>query len=539
MIDRAIRRVMGGPTDERDVDWSSLGAEAFGYALSRDYGTPDAGEMVTVESAMRAALGAAVRLLADDISGLPVGVYARQDGQRVQVDTPDWLEQPGLSRFDTLQALLMDMVTSLLTDGNIFLDCNPSTASPVTVRALPPDIVKVDEDDMGLPVYEVNNGLGQRLGRYTDDRIAHVAGLRLPGERRGMNNVEQAREFTGLELAARRWAGNFFANGATLGGVVVLPKEAKKPTKDEVAALRQQFEFKHKGNRKSWLLGILTGGATIVDGAIKPQEAELAPLWGHVLEEACRLYHVPPHMLASQAGAAAFASVEHRSIEYVQHAVIPVVNKIEAVLTAMLPPGQFVRFNVDELLRGDMKTRAETKAIQIGHRVITRDEWRASEDLGPAPEGEGGYLLTPNSAVPDPKYEELSKLIRAGFDPQESLAYLGMDSLTHLGFSPTTQYDIPDEDADDGSGGNLTGTEGPAQDELSRALGAFNRTVQAIVRERDQDALPKSTRIERDDRGRAVAIVERRGDKVTRRKIERDAQGNAVGFTEEGGTDAP
>lgn len=474
LIDRAVQWVASKDTNQRATGLEDLGSEAFGYALSRDAGgVPDAGEDVTVEAAMRAAMGAAVRLIADDVAALPLKAYRKVgDGREPLANPPGWLEQPGLGRFDTRVEFVSDLVVSLLTDGNIFVDAAPNTINPQRLMVLPPEQVDIKNPTsiVESPLYTVGG-----VGEFTDARIAHTAWVRLPGQRRGINMVDLARESTGLELAARRWAGNFFQNGATLGGVVILPKDVKRPTKDEAAALRRQFENRHKGNRKSWLLGILTGGATIVDGSIKPQEAELAPLWDHVLEEACRLFHVPPHMLASQSGAAAFASVEHRSIEYVQHAVIPVVTRLEALLSLLIPGDDtFVRFNVDALLRGDMKTRAETRAIEIGHRVITRDEWRASEDMPPAPGDEGGYLLTPNSAVADPIYEELSKLIRAGFDPAESLAYLGLKPLRHLGFQPTTQYVIEDPDEEPeaeeevpADGGQSSPTAGPAQDEVS------------------------------------------------------------------------
>jgi len=570
LIDRAIRKVMDRQ-ESRSVDMSDLGSEAFGYALSGQASTPDAGENVTVESAMRAAMGAAIRLIADDVASLPLKAYRKDgDGREPLDNPPQWLSTPGVGRFDTTEEFVSDLVVSLLSDGNIFLDCQPNTIVPSKVAVLPPERVDIlnDADPAEPPTYNIEG-----VGEYQQDRIAHTSWVRMPGTRRGLNMVEQAREFTGLELAARRWAGNFFQNGATLGGVVVLPREAKKPTKDEVAALRSQFEYRHKGNRKSWLLGILTGGASIVDGSIKPQEAELRPLWDHVLEEACRLYHVPPHMLASQAGASAFASVEHRSIEYVQHAIVPVVTRLEGLLSLLIPgEDTFVRFNVDALLRGDMKTRAETRAIESNHRIITRDEWRASEDYPPAPEGEGGYLLTPNSAVPDPVYEELSKLIRAGFDPEQSLTYLGLKPLKHLGFQPTTQYIVADPAE---TGDSAPATDGPAQDTVSartadpvvvnienrppdvhvnapvkvdvdsnamadaveelaethaRSTAEAQEALSSQVDELGQQLLADEvTHIERDESGNAVTMVKTKGNRVDRRDIKRDADNRIVG----------
>jgi phage portal protein BeeE len=68
--------------------------------------------------------------------------------------------------------------------------------------------------------------------------------------------------------------------------------------------------------------------------------------------------------------------------------------------------GYFFLFNVDGLLRGDAKSRAEALKIQRLNGIINANEWRALENLNPI-EG-GDVYLTPlnmrqNGVDPDEK----------------------------------------------------------------------------------------------------------------------------------------
>ncbi|MGH3097878.1 MAG: phage portal protein [Streptosporangiales bacterium] len=100
-----------------------------------------------------------------------------------------------------------------------------------------------------------------------------------------------------------------------------------------------------------------------------------------------------------------YANVEQQSIEFVQFTLMPWLTKLESHLSGLLPRGQYVKFNVDALIRPDAATRyANYKtARDIGLKNI--DEIRAMEDLPPLPNGAGQdytplTLLEKGQAVP-------------------------------------------------------------------------------------------------------------------------------------------
>ena len=87
--------------------------------------------------------------------------------------------------------------------------------------------------------------------------------------------------------------------------------------------------------------------------------------------------------------------IEQQSIGFVTYTLRPWLTRIEAALTDVLPRGQFVKFSVDRLLRGDQKSRYEAyqNAIDSGWR--NPDEVRALEDLPPIPGGAGQKYRQP------------------------------------------------------------------------------------------------------------------------------------------------
>lgn len=500
-----------------------------------------AGVAVTTEAAMQAAIGACVRLLTDDIAGLPVDVIRKVDGASVPSNRPAWLEYPTGRRFDTFQMHLSDVLVSLLTNGNAFIECAPSTVNPSFFKVHDPETVAVEHRGGGV-VYTVR-ALGTAK-EFSDLDMVHIPWIRLPGKVRGLSVLEASSDSSGLEIAARQWAGEFFANGATLGNVVEFPT---KPTREELEIIRETMTAQHSGRGKAWKLGILTGGAKMAENVLKPAEADLAPLWRHVLEEAARLYHIPPHLLGSQeSGASSYASVEHRSIEYVVHAVVPIVTRLENAYSRFLGRDRFVKLNVNALLRGDVKTRAESWAFYLQNKVVTPSYVAAKEDFPPEQAAEG-WLETPNNngprdAAPAASAERSEPVSISVSTPPVNVTAPPVTVTSYV--SPDAQEkaeraaDLMVADTRD----SLQLVEVAVAESNQRTLDYVEeRMAQAEARaaaseERLQAELERLRAITpvtrevgaRDEHGRVLTVIERRGDVEVRKVIERDERGQIV-----------
>lgn len=485
-----------------------------------------AGVSVTAEAAMRAAIGRCIRLLADDISALPVEVIRTVGEQRIQMPAPDWVKNPSGRRWDTWPVYISDVVTSLLW-GNTFVAAAPDTFRPSFLRVLDPAKVRVDALDES--VWIVDNK------RLSDAQVMHIPWARLPGKRLGMSVIDAADDTTGLELAARQWAGAFFRNGGTMGSVIQVPAEVGKLSQEQIDQLSEQFASRHEGSTQAWKVGVLTGGATMKDGALTPQNAELAPLWRQVLEEAAGLLHIPPHLLASQEpGAQGYASVEHRSIEYVQHAIVPIVNRIEAAHSLLLPGDDVgIHLNVNALLRGDVKTRGEFYQIMTSIKAMKPEQVAALEDLPPG-SAAPGWLETPNNtpapaaapaATPQP---DAGRVVVSDVELRDEAAAQLTERVTGAiaAGSEQASVDLAQVQAD-----LISRTEDLAA-LVHEARQEARERVDALAVALQEDRLPIERSVVRDADGRISGVVERQGERITRKIVERDAKGGVIRILE-------
>lgn len=498
-----------------------------------------AGVAVTAEQAMRSAVGACVRLLADDIATLPIDAFRKVGEDSVPIPLPPWLDRPSGRPWDTSIPFISDFVVSLGTDGNTFLLATPTVFDIERLDVADPDLCEIDERD-GL-VYRINGK------EYGVERVVHVPWVRLPGKTRGINVVQSSKDSSGLELAAREWAGAFFRNGATVGGNIRFPVGSPKPTKEEQDELRKAFAKRHEGRRKSHVFGILYGGAEYDPTTLKPAEAELGPLWRHVLEEACRIYHIPPHLLSSQdPGGSSFSSVEQRSIEYVMHGVRGFVVRIERALSRLVPGDDtFIRIDVNGLMRGDFKTRVEAYGVLLDKKVVKRSEVRALEDLRPLPEADD-WLETPNNNPKEAPERGLDltfndapttfspevridsvQVSEAGVERIAEASTTGIAAgIAVLGSEMATGADR----LADTFTSSLTRVEETARSLAVEVIALKERQDAAEEREAARSQ-PVEFFVEKDAQGRTSHIIERRGASVVKKRVERDETGAVLSIT--------
>lgn len=339
---------------------------------------------------------ACVTLLVNDIRKLPPDTFRDVgEGRRVPIDKPGWMHYPDPTDSNTrFRDHVAQAVLSLLVDGNAFLYAWPSVFNVEVLFALDPS--KVDIKNGRYHVRGYNEPL-------TDLNIRHVRNLVKPGERRGLNPIQAAREGFGLTLAAEQFGQRFFSNGAVMSGVIEAPAGANL----DAQKLKEDFNAKHDAKRKAHAIGVLTGGATFKAMSFSPEDTQFLALRKYQLEDAARLFHIPPFKIGStEPGAVAYASTSNARIDYVQSAIEPIVVLLEDAYSDLIPGDDtYMKFNLNALLRGDPGARYTAYHSMLQDAVITKDEVRRWEDWGPADEAigidseYGGFLQTPNNTA--------------------------------------------------------------------------------------------------------------------------------------------
>lgn len=109
------------------------------------------------------------------------------------------------------------------------------------------------------------------------------------------------------------------------------------------------------------------------------------------------VYNMPAHMLGETDGSS-FSSMEQMALEFVQSTLMATVIQYEKEFNRKLLPvadrkkGQYWKFNLNVMLRGDTKTRSDFYFKGIRTMMFKPNEVRALEDLPPVEGGDTLYV---------------------------------------------------------------------------------------------------------------------------------------------------
>ena len=346
---------------------------------------------------------------------------------------PAWVTQPDVDLLRTehyQQALI-----SLLVAGNAYVRIfRDNRGEVVNLVAIDPTRVEVDRDPKTRRIiYVIDGNL-----IVPADQMLHITEMRKAGELKGVSRVEELKNNLGLSSALQSFAARFFAQGATTSGIIETPQALNK---EQAQQLSDGFDNRHGGFRKAHKTGVLTGGAKFVRTGVNPDEAQMLDSQKFAVEQVARIFRVPPHMIGvTTAGSMSYNSVEQQNINFVTHTLRPYIAKLEDAYSRLLPAEQFIKFNVDGLLRGDFQTRMQGYSIGVQAGFLSINDIHRLEDMTPV-EGGDVYRVSlanvdlgaANLVEQDKKVNMASRLILAGFNPLDVLEKLGLPAMEHTG----------------------------------------------------------------------------------------------------------
>jgi len=367
------------------------------FLLGEDYNIGNkAGVIVNEETAMRTtAVYACVRVIAETIASLPLPLYKRLPRGKEKAnyhplytvlhDMPN-SEMTSFSFRET-------MMTHLLLWGNAYAQITKRGNKISELWPLHPAYVRIDREPLtNKLIYKYNGGAEEVI--YSQEQILHISGLSFNGIT-GLSPISMARETIGLAQATEEFGSRFFSNGARPGGILQHPGIVKDPER-----LRKSWEEVYKGVQNSHKIAVLEEGMQYKEIGIPPNDAQFLETRKFQLNEICRIFRVPPHLIGDLERAT-FSNIEHQSIDFVVHTIRPwLVRWEQAIQKALIPEEEraiyFAKFTVDGLLRGDFKTRMDGYAVGRQNGWYSANDVREFEDLNPIPEDMGGDLYLVN-----------------------------------------------------------------------------------------------------------------------------------------------
>lgn len=395
-----FHRNRDGPKEKRNQPSSEM--KDFIRGVDVDFlGGSNSGVRVDELSAMQtSAVYACVKILAETVASLPLHLYKKgKDGKNEQAEQHPLFcclyECPNeeMTSFEFRET----MMTSVLLWGNAYARIIRKKGHVSELWYLKPQNMTVERDSVTHRIkYTYSDDITNQTVVYRPEQVFHLKGLSLDGVK-GISPIAQAREAVGLALATEEYGAKFFGNGARPGGVLEHPGILKDPEK-----LRESWNKVYQGTRNSHKVAVLEEGLKYHSIGIAPEDAQFLETRKYQVNEICRIFRVPPH-LVGDLERATFSNIEHQSIEFVQHTIRPwLVRWEQEISRSLLDESErllyFARFNVDGLLRGDYKSRMEGYAIGRQNGWLSINDIRRLEDMSLVPADKGGddYLVNGN-----------------------------------------------------------------------------------------------------------------------------------------------
>lgn len=428
--------------EQRAVSFQSIWGAGDDWNLNTN-----AGQVVDAEKSLQiSAFYAAVSLISDTISTLPVDAHVHEGNNRIPLNPrPLWLDQPDIDQ--TKSAHYQQILVSLMLHGNsytrVFRDTNGDI---VNLVVLDPEKMKIKR-----------SGLGRKMFDYKDEKkllsteeVIHIVDMVLPGKLLGVSRVEKLRESLGLNLAVTQYASRFYGSGASAQGVIEFPGNL---TPQQAKELADGFDSRHKNNsNRAHRTGVLSGGAKFVNTQIDPEKSQALEARKFGVEEIARAFNIPLHLLGVP-GTASYASVEQNAIQFVTHTLRPYAEKIEWAYSRLLPANTYMKFNFAALLRGDLESRVTAYSVASQAGFMSVNDIRALEDMTPAPDGDVYRVPLANINLEDAGivgeemlYSIVTRMVQVGYKPEDVLAALNLPPIGHSGvpsvqLQPVSQID--------------------------------------------------------------------------------------------------
>ena len=378
----------------RDKPQDSVSAAPVFY-----FGTSGSGKSVTVQSAIQlSTVYACVRVISETIASLPLGIYETvNDGNEKATDHPLYRLLHDEPNSEMTSFVFREvMLAHLLLYGNSYSQIIRSGKNQVIgLYPLLPDHMDVDRDSKGNLTYTYTTSDGKTVLIKPRD-VLHIPGLGFDGVM-GYSPIALEKNAIGLGIASEEYGSKFFSNGARPSGILTHPNTVKNPK-----ALRESWNSAYGGSSNSNRVAILEEGMKFEPIAIPNNEAQFLETRKFQVDEICRIFRVPPHLVGNLEHAT-FSNIEHQSIDFAVHTIRPWLVRIEQAMNRALLSDQekgrfFVQFNIDGLMRGDYKSRMEGYAIGRQNGWLSANDIRALENQNPIPKEEGGdaYLVNGN-----------------------------------------------------------------------------------------------------------------------------------------------
>jgi HK97 family phage portal protein len=310
------------------------------------------------------------------VEGLRAGVPMDEPPRIVQRPDP----------FQTPREFYRDTAFCLATRGEAiwWIAARDTDGLPASLIVVPLHELTIEknERDRRFPIYRWGKTVSTRFTPIANQtgEFVHLSYMKKPGDLRGKGPLQYCGVAISVTVEAQQWAANFFSGDTStveLQSLVDLDPE-------EASRLRDQWMERGEAG----LPRVTPPTLNWKEHQIDPESAQMVEARSHQDGEAARMFGIPGNLLeyASPGSSLTYQNVAEVFTGFVRSCLsINYLEPIEQAMTDLLPRTTVARFNVEGLLRADIKTRFEVyeKAVKVFGLEDGGNYARVREGLSP------------------------------------------------------------------------------------------------------------------------------------------------------------
>jgi HK97 family phage portal protein len=293
----------------------------------------------------------------------------------------------------------------------------------IGLHPIHPEWVRYQYNAAGELEYIVHPPKGPQV-TLTSSQVFHIRGF---GDGViGLGVVPYAAQTLGWQQAITKFGATYFSNGVNPSGLLSLENQL---TPEGFALFKSEFKENFAGSGNAHEPIILDVPAKFTKFTVQPDESQFVESAGAAVESICRWIGVPPSKVFHMKDAGVRANVEQEAISVVTDSLAPWVCRFEEEAEYKFfreRSGYSTQIDLDAILRGDSKSRAEYYGIMTRNGIFNIDECRLREGKGPV---DGGDVHRVQAQMYDIRY--LDQALQQPTPPPATL--------------PDPADDVPDE----------------------------------------------------------------------------------------------
>jgi HK97 family phage portal protein len=354
---------------------------------------------------------ACIKILSDAVAKLPLKVY-RETGQGVIKATNHPLyrllkARPNPYMTSSTFFRAVEAQRNLYGNAYVMPEIAKRGRNAGQVLGLYPvdgSRVEVWIDDVGLFSsknhiwYVVDVGNGEKI-KLTNDEILHLKGLTTDGLV-GIAPLDALKYLIENGMSATTFINNFYRQGLQTKGIVQYVGDLNQDAKNK---FREKFEEMSSGLKNAHRISLMPVGFQYQPISLSMADAQFLENTTLTIRQIANAFGVKMHQL-NDLEKATHTNIEQQQRQFYADTLQAILTEYEQeityklLLTHEIESGHYCKFNVDSIVRSDIKTRYEAYRIGVQGGFLTANEVRSLEEYPPADGGD--VLLVNGSQIP-------------------------------------------------------------------------------------------------------------------------------------------